>query len=207
MPKRIVCERCGQPLEPHESISVANVGRRCYPCFNEETAALMGVEFDQTRLQPGTVADADGVEHTFEFRSRLVPTGHALYARERLAEGREGYEFSVLGDFEADVWDLFKVLYDRIRRALAVRHVEQGELGWRITDARRLTGRITWDPDRSGEVPLLVIDGRPFTWDQVGRMLMTFEGFTLRAVVDDTIEVVGGPLLAEGDERSTKDRE
>ena len=36
-------------------------------------------------------------------------------------------------------------------------------------------------------------------WDQVGRMVMAFEGFTLRAVVDDTIEVVGGPLLDEGD--------
>jgi hypothetical protein len=40
-----------------------------------------------------------------------------------------------------------------------------------------------------------VIDGRSFTWDQVGRMLMSFEGFTLRALVDDSIEVIGGPLL------------
>ena len=46
---------------------------------------------------------------------------------------------------------------------------------------------------------MLVVDGRPFTWDEVGRMLMSFEGFTLRAVVDDTIEVVGGPLLGDGD--------
>lgn len=206
MSKRTVCGRCGRPLKAHESISVVNVGERCYPCFNEEIAERMGVEFDQTRLQPVTVADADGVEHTFEFQSMLVPTGHALHARERLAEGREGYEFSVLGDFEADVWDLFKLLYDQIRRGLAVRHVQRGELGWRITGARRLTGRITWDPDGSG-VPLLVVDGRPFTWDQVGRMLMAFEGFTLRAVVEDTIKVVGGPLLDEGEERSTGDHE
>jgi hypothetical protein len=160
---------------------------------------MMGVEFDNTPLQPVTVSDCDGVNHTFEFRSMLVATGHALYARERLPKGREGYEFSVLGDFDANVWDLFRLLYDRIRRGLAVRHVEHGELGWRITDARRLDGRITWDPDRGGEVPLLVIDGRPFTWDEVGRMLMSFEGFTLRAVVDDTIEVVGGPLLDNDD--------
>jgi len=200
MPKRTACDRCGHPLQPHESISVLDVGLRCYTCFNEETAARMGVDFDQTQLQPVTVADADGIEHTFEFQSMLVPTGHALYARERLAEEREGYEFSVLGDFEADVWDLFKVLYDRIRRGLAVRHVERGEPGWRLTDAHHLVGRIAWDPDRSGEVPLLVIDGRPFTWDEVGRMLMSFEGFTLRASVGDSIEVVGGPLL-ENDEK------
>lgn len=192
-----VCGRCQQPLRPQETISVANVGLRCYRCFNEETAAMMGVDFDNTPLQPITISDGDGMDHTFEFRSMLVGTGHALYARERLPEGHDGYEFSVLGDFEAGVWELFNLLYDLIRRELAIRHVELGELGWRITDANRLVGRIAWDPDRGGEVPLLIIDGRPFTWDQVGRMLMAFEGFTLRAAVDDTIKVVGGPLLDE----------
>ena len=124
----------------------------------------MGVDFDHTPLQPVTVSDADGVEHTFEFRSMLVATGHALHARERVPEGHEGYEFSVLGNFAANVWDLFRALFERVQRALAVRHVERGELGWRITDAGRLVGRITWDADRAGEVPSLVIDGRPFTW-------------------------------------------
>jgi hypothetical protein len=201
MPERNVCGRCGQALKSHESIFVASVGSRCYRCFNEETAAMMGVDFDNTPLQPVTVSDVDGVEHTFEFRSMLVPTGHALYARERLPEEQDGYEFSVLGNVDANVWDLFSALYDRIRRGLAVRHVERGELGWRITDAGHVVGRITWDPDRAGETPLLVIDGRPFTWDEVGRMLMAFEGFTLRAVVSDSIEVIGGPLLEQGEQR------
>jgi hypothetical protein len=195
MPERNVCGCCGQPLKSHESIFVANVGVRCYRCFNEETAAMMGVDFDNTPLQPVTVPDLDGIEHTFEFRSTLVATGHALYARERMPDERQGYEFSVLGDFDANVLDLFRMLFDRIRHGLAVRHVERREFGWRITDAQHLVGRITWDPDRGGEVPLVVIDGRPFTWDEVGRMLMSFEGFTLRAFVSDSIEVVGGPLL------------
>ncbi len=40
-------------------------------------------------------------------------------------------------------------------------------------------------------LPLVVIDGKPFTWEQVGHMLMTFEGFTLEAWVNDPIEVLG----------------
>jgi hypothetical protein len=36
---------------------------------------------------------------------------------------------------------------------------------------------------------MIVIDGKPFTWEQVGHMLMTFEGFTLEARIRDTIEV------------------
>ena len=43
MPEQHVCGGCGQPLKSHESISVANVGLRCYRCFNEETAPMMGV--------------------------------------------------------------------------------------------------------------------------------------------------------------------
>ena len=47
-------------------------------------------------------------------------------------------------------------------------------------------------------MPLLVVDGKAFTWEQVGRMLMTFEGFTLDAAIDDSIELV--------DDRSENDR-
>jgi hypothetical protein len=52
-------------------------------------------------------------------------------------------------DFGASAWDLFNELYERIQRELAIRHVEQGELDWRITDAPHLVGRITWDPEPS----------------------------------------------------------
>jgi hypothetical protein len=64
-PERNACERCGRTLKSYESVSVTNVGLRCYRCFNEETAAMMSVDFDNTPLQPVTVADADGVDHTF----------------------------------------------------------------------------------------------------------------------------------------------
>jgi hypothetical protein len=46
-------------------------------------------------------------------------------------------------------------------------------------------------------VDILVIDGRAFNWDQVGRMLMAFEGLSLRAFVSDSVEVIGGPLLEQ----------
>ena len=38
-------------------------------------------------------------------------------------------------------------------------------------------------------------------------MLMSYEGFTLRAVVDDTIEVIGGPLLDEDEEQSKREQD
>jgi len=55
--------------------------------------------------------------------------------------------------------------------------------------------------DRSvhGARHCLLVDGKAYSWDEVGRMLMTFEGFTLHARVEDSIEIVGGPLLEERD--------
>ncbi len=96
--------------EAGEHEAFTDIGLRCYPCFNEEVAARMGADFDNTPLQPVAVADANGVNRTFEFRSMLAATGHVLSAREVLPAEREGYEFSVLGDFEARVWDLFEIL-------------------------------------------------------------------------------------------------
>jgi len=75
----------------------------------------------------------------------------------------------------------------RMRNAMAVRHVTRTEFGWQVTTDRRLVGRIEYDPD-ADRIPRLVVDGRSFTWDEVGRMLMTFEGFTLVARIEDTID-------------------
>ncbi len=189
------CGLCRKSLRAFDSISVADVGERCYRCFNDEMADRLGIDFDNTPIAPITVADVDGVRHRFEIRSMLVGTGHAMYAREvRNREGEGGYRFEILGDLEADARDLFKLLRERIRQGLSVRHVQQTEHGWQLTEGHRLRGVIEWDPETDGALPLLTVDGRTFTWDQIGRMLMTFEGFTLNAVVQDTIEVVGGPL-------------
>jgi hypothetical protein len=189
------CGICGKILRPYDSISVKDVGDRCNRCFNEELADRLGVDFDNTPIAPVVVADADGVRHRFEIRSMLVGTGHAMYAREvsnRDAAG--GYRFEILGDLEANAQDLFKLLRARIRQGLRVRHVQQTEHGWQLTQAHRLSGVIEWDSETDGALPLLIVDGRTFTWEQIGRMLMMFEGFTLNAIVEDTMHVVGGPL-------------
>jgi hypothetical protein len=78
-----------------------------------------------------------------------------------------------------------------MRTEIATRHVHRTEFGWQLTSEDRLVGRIEWDPNSDVRLPLIVIDGRPFTWEQVGHMLMTFEGFTLEARITDTIEVFG----------------
>jgi len=184
------CGACGKPLEAGETIDVAGRGPRCYPCFNCETADLPGIDFAEPRFQPIVLKDAEGTRHTFRFRSMLVPTGHKMEALETVDEPHEAYRFAILGDFEADAWELFQQLYAKMRREIATRHVHRTEFGWQLT-RDRLLGRIESDPDSDARLPMVVIDGKPFTWEQVGHMLMTFEGFTLEARIKDAIEVLG----------------
>ena len=140
------CGLCRKILCAHDSISIARVGDRCCRCFNDETADQLGVDFDNTAMPPFAITDVDGVQHRFEIRSMLVPTGHAMYAREVGKLGAKGgYRFEILGDLEADAHDLFTRLRDRIRQALSVRHVEETENGWQITRPHRLSGVIEWD--------------------------------------------------------------
>ena len=185
------CGACGKPLGSFETIHVAAEGPRCYACFNRETAERLDMDFDEQQYQPIVHEDADGAPHTFSIRSMLVPTGHEMEALEIVDDARAGYRFAVLGDLEADAWELFQLLYAKVRREMATRHVHRTEFGWQLTSDQRLVGRIEWDPESDGRLPLLVTDGKAFTWEQVGRMLMKFEGFTLDARIKDTIEVVG----------------
>jgi hypothetical protein len=187
---KTTCGACGRPLESGETIHVAGQGPRCFPCFNREIAGRLGIKFDEPKFQPIVLKDVDGHPHTFKFRSMLVGTGHKMEALETIDDPHEGYHFAILGDFEEDPWALFQRLYAKMQRELATRHVHHTEFGWQLTSEQRLVGRIESDLDRDVRLPLIVVDGKPFTWEQVGHMLMTFEGFT-EARIKDTIEVLG----------------
>jgi hypothetical protein len=50
--------------------------------------------------------------------------------------------------------------------------------------------RITWDDEQDGRVPLLVIDGREISWEQFGRMFMSFEGWQFKLEIRDRSEEI-----------------
>jgi hypothetical protein len=195
--RRGVCAVCGAKYWGYEGVHYGSEGDHCLPCFNRKAARQMGVAFDQADLQPVTVKDADGQPHTFHVQSRLAPTGHVVEAFEVEDRRPRGYRFAVLGDFEADAVSLFALVYEKIRTALSRKQVRRCAFGWQLELDRLVTGRIEHDPESDLRLPIVTIDGREFRWEQLGHMLMTFEGFNLELCVRDSIDVVGGPLLDE----------
>ena len=76
-----------------------------------------------------------------------------------------------------------------MRRSLSVKHLVLSEHGMQIAD-QTVCGRIEWDESEDGRVPLLVIDGQKLSWDELGRMLMSFEGWQFRVAIRDRSEEV-----------------
>ncbi|WP_452082098.1 DUF7713 domain-containing protein [Bacillus tuaregi] len=35
---------------------------------------------------------------------------------------------------------------------------------------------------------MIIIDGRPFTWEEVGEMVMSYEGFQIKIQMDDVTD-------------------
>lgn len=82
---------------------------------------------------------------------------------------------------------LFGRLVERIRRALSIKQLVNGELGLQIAE-HIVRGQIEWDDDYDGSLPILVIDGKEVKWEEFGRMLMNFEGWQFRLNILDKSE-------------------
>ena len=189
-----VCEACGTAVPSYDAVSYGSIERGyrelCTSCFNAEVASALGLErFEQVRLEPIVMTDCAGEQHEFHFQIRLLGHVMALEAFELKAGVPGGYQFEILGEPDGDPLPLLGSLIERMRRTLSVRHLVSDEDGARIAE-QTVCGRIEWDASGDGRVPLLVIDGQEVSWDEFGRMLMSFEGWQFRVAIRDRSEEV-----------------
>ncbi|WP_395064353.1 hypothetical protein [Paraburkholderia silvatlantica] len=106
----------------------------------------------------------------------------ALDAFELRRELRAGYRFRMIGEAGGDVSVLLERFVQKMRRALSVRHIDFHER--QIIDST-VRGRIEWDESQPGHMPLVVVDGKEVSWDELGQMLMSMEGWQFRLDIAD----------------------
>jgi hypothetical protein len=191
--QQIRCANCGQITPSYEIVNYGSMehGYRqlCRQCLNTEMAEAMKLEgFEHAKFEPVGLADSTGEVHEFHFRTNLFGTGVALDAFELRDADLSGYQFQIIGNPEDDLLVLLGQLIQKIRRGLSTKHVVDGQHGLQIADDRVVRGKIEWDVAHDGRVPLLIIDGREITWDELGRMIMSFEGWQFKLTVGDKSE-------------------
>lgn len=186
------CAGCSQIVPSYDIVNVGSVekGYRvlCGKCFNTEMAELDGLDrFEHVTFEPVQLADCTGENHKFHFRTHLFGTGVALDAFELRDGHPAGYQFQIIGDPQEDLLVLLGQLIEKMRRGLSIKHVKCDEFGLQIAD-RLVRGKIEWDDSQGGSVPILNIDGREVTWQEFGRMLMSFEGWQFKLEIRDKSE-------------------
>ncbi|WP_031358042.1 DUF7713 domain-containing protein [Caballeronia sordidicola] len=184
------CAACGTNVPPYETVNTTNEGLSgrllCTACFNREMAHHAGIDnFGSIKFEPVHLNDANGVAHEFHFRTLLFGDKLSLESFESTSDDEpSGYRFQIIGDPLADQFVLLGMLIEKMRRSLAVIHIRDTDLGLQIIDDT-VRGRIEWDGSDDSRMPCVVIDGRRVEWDELGHMLMTFEGWQFKLEVHD----------------------
>jgi hypothetical protein len=186
------CGSCGKTAPSYDTVNYGSAGKGyrelCSQCFNQEVAKLGGLEgFEHANFTPVGLADCAGAIHEFYFRIHLLGSKVALDAFELRDAHPAGYQFQIIGDSEEDLLVLLGRLIERIRRALSAKHLTDGDLGLQIAN-QVVRGRIEWDDAEDRRLPMLIIDGQEVTWEDFGRMLMSFEGFQFQLNIRDKSE-------------------
>jgi hypothetical protein len=145
--QQIRCANCDEFTPSYDIINYGSIenGYRqiCSRCFNVELAKSDGLNnFEHLEFDPVELVDSAGKAHAFHFRTRLFGPGVALDAFELRGGHPAGYQFQVIGEPGDDLLALLGRLIHKIRRALSLRHVVDGELGPQIAEGGLVRGMI-----------------------------------------------------------------
>ncbi len=161
----------------------------CMDCYNKQMAGVL-----QVKLVPHSdsfsVKDCNGISRLFHVTVKLDPIGIFMEAEEKRDYG---YSFAVHGELESDQTELFQKLVDKVNRGIATTYVTDHRFpnGQTIKSIKedQVVGRLEWDQSNE-DCPLVVIDGKPYTWEQLGRMVRQFEGFQFQMRFFDRMDEV-----------------
>ncbi|MDZ4803390.1 MAG: hypothetical protein SGI90_00835 [Candidatus Eisenbacteria bacterium] len=127
------------------------------------------------------VEDFSGKIRRFLISCHEGALGFTVRAEENGTEGN-GYQFGVYS--ETSPYAAFGRLRDKMRRALATRHLS-GSAGSPQMMHDTLRGRITSDGDRG---VLFVVDGIPLELDKFAGMLASLEGWEFELQIKSALE-------------------
>jgi hypothetical protein len=183
------CERCGSS-KPTISLQMEEDSMYlCSNCYNDIMSEELEVELQQL-AETFSLKDDQGISRTFYVDRRIHPNGIYLEAMENI---EFGYKFAVHGELNADQGELLNNLIDKVRKGIGKQQVARKafpsgqEYHSIIND--QVSGLIEYDETSDG-TPLIIIDGKPFTWEEIGKMLMTYEGFQIKFQMYDITDDV-----------------
>lgn len=160
----------------------------CNDCYNEDAARRWGIDKPHADFLPLTLRDDDGKKHTFHFRTMLT-TGLGITAYE-VRDGEphdDGYRFMVLVHPATNPMEAFRELHKKIKKGLRRKCLVERDdrsQGSMLADGDLVLGRIAESEDARSDVDV-IIDGKRFSWEELGRLIAPNIGFNFKLAVYD----------------------
>jgi hypothetical protein len=184
-----ICEQCGLKKAKIHLKMLDTTMTLCENCYNKLMSEELEVELDALR-DSFSLKDYQGVSPTFLVERRVLPMGIFLEATENV---EFGYKFAVHGELNSNQPELLNKLIEKARKGIGKQLVDSKVLpngiAYNSIISDQITGLITYDESYDG-TPIIIIDGKPFTWNEVGKMLMSFEGFQMKIMMFDVTDDV-----------------
>lgn len=190
------CQWCSKKNDEYAMVSLSlNKNEQsillCNKCYNEYMANTLDIaDYDDFEREI-VFKDCDNVEHTFHIVKRINPVGVLWEGIEFLDGDEIGYLFQVNQDFEDNPSEILKILYKKIEDGLSRKFVEKqmlyGKEHYSLKDDR-VEGRIEWDEIHEGNIPKFIIDGEEYSLDEIGKMLMSYEGWNFKLEIIEPTE-------------------
>lgn len=181
------CEHCGSNEVKVHFNTETDIMYLCIECYNKMIGEELEVDLEPL-IDSFSAKDFQGVSRTFFVERRIAPEGICLEAAENL---EFGYKFAVHGELSSNQIELLNKLIAKTRKGILVQQIESDvfpngqEYHTMIHD--QFTGLIEYD-ENSYESPLVLIDGKPFTWEEVGKMVKAYEGFQIKLKIYDVTD-------------------
>ncbi len=184
------CDRCSDEIPIYQrSVNYSNGSQAehlCSECFSMETALRLDTAIDYFEPSLYEIHGKGKKKHTFYIDRLAFDSGISLEAREIKRGKHQGYRIAVGGDLTSDCDELLGLLLAKVEKAVKHKYLKLENLGpvkHHYVRENELAGNIEWDDQYNGNVPLFVIDGKEISLEELGRMLMSFEGWAFKLTI------------------------
>ena len=174
------CDLCGKDAKIHFGDGKGNtVERYCQTCGNRIMALNIGIEAAEDVPEELFIVDSDGKAHRFKIEYLILGYFQRLEAYEDCGTG---YSCAVGAEFDITFPELWERMMKKLEKKLNTKYID--EEGWPINN--KIVGDIVWDSETDEKV--VVIDGKPYTWEEVYRWVKAHEGWQIKIEFADSTD-------------------
>jgi len=176
------CSVCSRAAKIHiKDDEGSDYVKFCQDCYNEMIAAYIGTEMPDFIPEQFLCKDDTGKSHKFDIEFLIFATGKELTAREK---GKFKRRIEMHGELNADVGVMLQLLKKKIIKAINTTHID--ERGY-IKDC---VAKGYIDYNRKRDDYDIVIDGKPYTWEELKKNVSLHEGWNIKIEFSDADEVL-----------------